>query len=1046
MSYFKSNIEHVCLLLCTSICFAQEPLVFQERGGADYVIETNPQYVEPGYFYGSQYFLDRVELTSGKKPSIETRLGDGYFECGLIRKQLQAMAGRTILRDGCDEAEQYRRLYENALAEAEALELRPGVRLSKEQVASLRRDMIWLEEQSLEGTRVLVPRVYLTESTLKGLSMSSANLIAAQIDLKSGELRNRGLIAAESMKLQADGSIVNVAGKLLSSGEMSLLAGQNLINYSGEIVSGGTLRLAGKQIASLRSKQRYADARSHTDVLGARAKIAAAGDLTLLAEEQISAQGASIEGRSIDLRSGGGISLDVAETSYHFKDGGGRSDWWLADEHGAHADPTRLQASGVIDVKAKDDLYTRALQLKAVGDVTFRSEAGATCFDSYKEYDYSHHASHTSGEFFGGSSTLSLTSYKEKLLSGELRGGADGTLKAEEALTLRATQVDVPGKLSLASTHGQIRLEAEKVRDYYQRQEESSGWLVSESSDEGHDRTTVQPVRLAAHELELSSPARIELKNGERQPWMEALKARKDIDWARVDENARAWANYDWSLSGPARALLSIALTVATAGTGATLAESHLGLASGTALNRGVGSALDGLIAHSGVCLANHRGDLGKTIGELCSSSTVKSILSSALTEGLVGSTSGLAFDQTVVKVAEKTAIQSSIQGGSVGKNFLGNAVDVASAQVAHMIGSAHAEGKLNALSHKAAHATLGAASAKLTGGDPLSGAVGAVTAEVAAEVLDKPDKELGKTAQQARLVTATTAFLSGLDVSSADAAGTNAVENNFLAHPELHVMRQRIAEDQSLAESEKQTKLAEVDQLAQQLYQAEGTGAMLAASTAAGMVFPTTAAVVGTGLSAQYYGSITANSGFAGLKQEAKAHPVLTTLAVAPFVPGPKGLGILKPGKPSFKVLKEIPKSGPASQFNSNIFSREVEWTAPTGTKQTYKVVQRNDIDWNKIRTKGSDKYIGRTNLEAAKAGYAPELADGNFVNLHHLGQDSRGPLVEASTKSHKPILHKQFGYGNLNPEFPVNHGAQWRQDTKQYWKDMAKEVQNEK
>ena len=225
------------------------------------MIETNPQYVEPGYFYGSQYFLDRVELTSGKKPSIETRLGDGYFECGLIRKQLQTMAGRTILRDGCDEAEQYRRLYENALAEAEALELRPGVRLSKEQVASLRRDM--------------------------------------------------------------------------------------------------------------------------------------------------------------------------------------------------------------------------------------------------------------------------------------------------------------------------IRLEAEKVRDYYQRQEESSGWLVSESSDEGHDRTTVQPVRLAAHELELSSPARIELKNGERQPWMEALKARKDIDWARVDENARAWANYDWSLSGPARALLSIALTVATAGTGATLAESH---------------------------------------------------------------------------------------------------------------------------------------------------------------------------------------------------------------------------------------------------------------------------------------------------------------------------------------------------------------------------------------------------------------------------------------------------------------------------------------
>ena len=206
----------------------------------------------------------------------------------------------------------------------------------------------------------------------------------------------------------------------------------------------------------------------------------------------------------------------------------------------------------------------------------------------------------------------------------------------------------------------------------------------------------------------------------------------------------------------------------------------------------------------------------------------------------------------------------------------------------------------------------------------------------MAAEVLDKPDKELGKTAQQARLVTATTAFLSGLDVSSADAAGTNAVENNFLAHPELHVMRQRIAEDQSLAESEKQTKLAEVDQLAQQLYQAEGTGAMLAASTAAGMVFPTTAAVVGTGLSAQYYGSITANSGFAGLKQEAKAHPVLTTLAVVPFVPVPKGLGILKPKTPKTTQLE----FGFAKKSKT---SRLLPGEGQVGTYRDLKATKRN-------------------------------------------------------------------------------------------------------
>jgi hypothetical protein len=35
-----------------------------------------------------------------------------------------------------------------------------------------------------------------------------------------------------------------------------------------------------------------------------------------------------------------------------------------------------------------------------------------------------------------------------------------------------------------------------------------------------------------------------------------------------------------------------------------------------------------------------------------------------------------------------------------------------------------------------------------------------------------------------------------------------------------------------------------------------------------------------------------------------------------------------------SFKLIREIPKDAP----NSSVFHREVEWTTPTGTKQTYK------------------------------------------------------------------------------------------------------------
>ncbi|MFD2876034.1 hypothetical protein ACFTAO_08805 [Paenibacillus rhizoplanae] len=53
------------------------------------------------------------------------------------------------------------------------------------------------------------------------------------------------------------------------------------------------------------------------------------------------------------------------------------------------------------------------------------------------------------------------------------------------------------------------------------------------------------------------------------------------------------------------------------------------------------------------------------------------------------------------------------------------------------------------------------------------------------------------------------------------------------------------------------------------------------------------------------------------------------------------------------------------------NVFSHEqVPWTAirPKGTKQTYAVYQRNDIDWDYVRNAGDANFIGKTNADAAK------------------------------------------------------------------------------
>jgi hypothetical protein len=125
--------------------------------------------------------------------------------------------------------------------------------------------------------------------------------------------------------------------------------------------------------------------------------------------------------------------------------------------------------------------------------------------------------------------------------------------------------------------------------------------------------------------------------------------------------------------------------------------------------------------------------------------------------------------------------------------------------------------------------------------------------------------------------------------------------------------------------------------------------------------------------------------------------------------------------------------------------YPAKVEWTAPVGTKQTYKVCQRNDIDWDLVRTKGDKRFIGRTNREAALKGKGPESNDGSIIQLHHIGQDSRGGLVEISGTVHKKghkMLHNQFE-GEKNPDFPVNHGIKWQRDVTEYWKWRAKDGQ---
>uniref|UniRef100_UPI001A9AB21D HNH/ENDO VII family nuclease n=1 Tax=Clostridium sp. D43t1_170807_H7 TaxID=2787140 RepID=UPI001A9AB21D len=146
-------------------------------------------------------------------------------------------------------------------------------------------------------------------------------------------------------------------------------------------------------------------------------------------------------------------------------------------------------------------------------------------------------------------------------------------------------------------------------------------------------------------------------------------------------------------------------------------------------------------------------------------------------------------------------------------------------------------------------------------------------------------------------------------------------------------------------------------------------------------------------------------------------------------------------------------PKLNLISEYvNNDVFSKSVSFNAGEGgTGITYKVFQRNDIDWDMLRSTGAKKGRGLTNAEAAERyGLAPILdADGNVATLHHSQQHSVGPLFEASTRYHNISNAKRAPLhpykGQLNPFNPMSEEVRkafQKVDSIEYWKTRGRDA----
>ncbi len=289
--------------------------VFAQDPQAQYLIETNPLFTaRDNPYLGSDYLMAKL----GLDPTTQIkRLGDAMYENRLISDQIRAQTGLSLLRTAYTDADQQYMLLDNAVAEAKRLNLTFGTRLSAEQVAALKHDIVWMVESVVQGQRVLVPVVYLTDATRADRTVGP-QIQAERAMIRADTFRNDGgNVNADVLQIVTRKDLVNEGGTI--AGRIVALKSTegDIVNRTRTFRAGDDrnfVTVAGRQGGILASEGLLLDAGRDIRIEGATVR--SDGDATLRAGRDVNVTSLILDSRSTTRRvSGGTLGTEERNTT-----------------------------------------------------------------------------------------------------------------------------------------------------------------------------------------------------------------------------------------------------------------------------------------------------------------------------------------------------------------------------------------------------------------------------------------------------------------------------------------------------------------------------------------------------------------------------------------------------------------------------------------------------------------------------------------------------------------------------------------------------------
>ena len=371
-----------------SLSFLPESALYQlhPETTAKYLVETDPAFTNKKKFLSSDYMYQQMTWDPER---VTKRLGDGFYEQELLRNQIIQLTGKTYLDGFTNNEDEFHALMDAGIAYAKEFHLTPGIAFTKEQMAALTSDIVWLETTTVtvngKTYDVLYPHVYLKAGSEKKIAADGSLISANQLVMEAkNQLANSGVLMGNSILMQGK----NIVNRGMIYGDTVQLKASHDIKETGIIHAEKQVSLTADNNITMQDTVLH---EKNQDVLHTTAGIAVKGkDGVLLMEagKDIHLTGATLEALgdngSLILKAGNNIHLDT-DTLEARKDMTENSDNYIRTYRKTETANT-LAAGKTITLAAGENLSARnTTVLSENGQITVAAKGDVNLENGYNE-------------------------------------------------------------------------------------------------------------------------------------------------------------------------------------------------------------------------------------------------------------------------------------------------------------------------------------------------------------------------------------------------------------------------------------------------------------------------------------------------------------------------------------------------------------------------------------------------------------------------------------------------------------------------------------